>query len=119
MTAILTAVAIVAMATILYQMSLFDRLIRWEYEHHRDQWERDGKPDGYFWRAGECKFWSSDMAKKRLTGVWLFKTPGWVATSPECRRWLAQTRVICLMSMLAVSVLLARLLLTHFVHHGG
>ncbi len=109
MTAILTVLAIVVIATILYQMSLFDRLIRWEYEHHRDQWERDGKPDGYFWRAGESKFWSSDMAKKRLTGVWLFKTPGWAATSPECRRWLAQTRVVSFVAALAVATTLLRI----------
>lgn len=106
MTAILVVVAIVVIATILYQMSLFDRLIRWEYDHHRDQWERDGKPDGYFWRAGECKFWSSDMAKKRLTGVWLFKTPGWAATSPECRRWLAQTRITSLVASLILLAVL-------------
>lgn len=107
----LTTIGIVAILTAVYQMWLFDRLIRWEYEYHRDQWERDGKPDGFFWRAQECKVWSGDMAKKRLTTGWIFKTPGWAANSPECRRWLVHVRVIVSVTGLAVVGLLLRIFL--------
>jgi hypothetical protein len=42
---------VAVIALVLFYMRLFDRLVRWEYQHHREQWERDGKPDGFFWRV--------------------------------------------------------------------
>jgi hypothetical protein len=107
MTVVLSLIGAAIILTITYQMWLIDCLVRWEYEHHREQWERDGKPDGYFWCAKECKFWSSDMAKKRLPGAWLFRTPDWAAKSPECRRWLIHLRIIAsLVSLTVVAILL-------------
>jgi hypothetical protein len=94
---------------VVYDLWLFDRLIRWEYEHEREQWERDGKPAGYFWRATECTFWSSMAAAKHLGFVWLFKTPRWIADKPECRRCLFQIRVIALIIYLAVGAVISRL----------
>jgi hypothetical protein len=105
---VIILVVVVVAATVLYNMWLFDCLIRWEYEHHREEWERDGKPDGFFWRAKDCKFWSSDMAKKRITGAWLLKTPAWASKSPECRRWLAHVRVIALVASIVVLTILFR-----------
>lgn len=113
----LAAAAIVASA--LYYMRLFDFLVRWEYRHRREQWERDGKPDGFFWRAEECVPWSSGVAKKRLDVSWLFKTPDWAAENTECRSWLLQRRLLCAVGVLAILALLARLLFARFVHHGG
>ena len=56
MTAILTLVVVIVGATVLYNLWLFDCLARWEYEHHREQWERDGKPSGFLaWRPKEPK----------------------------------------------------------------
>jgi hypothetical protein len=87
-----------------YQIWLRDRLVQWEYEHHRDQWERDGKPSGFFWRAKECTSWSSRIAKNRVSGAWLYKAPCWVAASPECRRWLAQARIISIVATMAILI---------------
>lgn len=96
-----------ALALVVYVMWLFDRLVRWEYEHCPDQWERDGSPNGYFWRARECRFWSSDIAKHRLGLAWQFHTPPWAADSRECRRWLLRMRIVAVIwyaSILAVVV---------------
>jgi len=82
------------MADLIGLMWLFDCLVRWEYDHHREQWERDGKPDGFFWRAKECVFWSSDFAKKKLSFWWMFKTPGWISESQRTRRWLFRLRML-------------------------
>jgi len=35
---------------LLYGFVLFDRLLRPEYETHRQSWEADGRPSGFFWR---------------------------------------------------------------------
>ena len=55
---------ILAFAAVVYGMWVFDRLIRWEYEHHREQWERDGKPVGIFWVIGSYAF---GQAIKRIS----------------------------------------------------
>jgi hypothetical protein len=102
-------VAVIA-AVVLYYMRLFDCLVRWEYQHHREKWERDGKPDGFFWRGKECVPLSSGIAKKRLDVLWLFKTPDWAAQTPQCRRWLLQKRIISITITFVVLVLLTRLL---------
>ena len=119
MIALLSIGVAAAFAAVLYYMRLFDSLVRWEYQHHREQWERDGKPDGFFWRAEECVPWSSGIAKKRLDVQWLFKTPTWAAETDQCRLWLLQRRIICAVGVLAVLVVLATLLFTRFVHRRG
>ena len=113
---VLTILAILACGAILYVMYIFDQLVRWEYDHHRDQWEHDGKPDGYFWRPEQSTFWTSNAAKKQLGFIWLFKTPQWVIENPKCQRWLLQFRIISATAVFIVLALLVRLackLLTH------
>ena len=109
MTALWILAGVAVILSVIYQMRLFDCLVRWEYEHHRDQWERDGRPEGYFWRPKEAAFWSSDSAKKQLGFVWLFRTPDWIAERPDCRRWLNRLRTISFLATLAVLFVLARL----------
>ena len=82
----------VLVIVLLYAFVLFDRLIRAEYEQHRQFWEADGRPAGFFWRAAECSFMTSQFAKTRLTLVWLFRTPAWIAGSPVLRTRLRQHR---------------------------
>ena len=113
MATLLTLGVIAAVIAVVYNMWLFDCLVRWEYQHHRGQWERDGKPDGYFWRPPECAAWSSDLAKKRVGLEWLFCTPEWAERS-DCRRWLAQMRIISIGASIAVLALSLRI----FLHLG-
>jgi len=100
-------IAMAIVLAIVYQMWLFDCLVRWEYEHHREQWERDGKPSGFHWRPKECVFWLSNSAMHRLAGVFIFKTPDWAA-GLECRRWLRLMRaaflagVVCIIAFAVV-----------------
>ena len=89
-------IAMAIIFAIVYHMWLFDYLVRWEYEHHREQWERDGKPSGFFWRPKECVFWSSHSAMHRLAGIVIFRTPDWAAERPECRRWILGMRLTLL-----------------------
>lgn len=86
--------AIAAGASVLYGMHLFDRLVRWEYDHYRDLWERDGKPRGFLWQAEECADISSTLAMKERQLEWLFKAPCWIVRSAECRRWLMKMRLL-------------------------
>jgi hypothetical protein len=87
--------------TIVYQMWLFSCFRRWEYENHREQWERDIKPTGLHLLP---KSWMRGAMEKHLYGIWLFKTPDWAATSPKCCRWLMQMRVAALIGYLGMAV---------------
>jgi hypothetical protein len=83
-------------------MWTFDLLIRWEYAHLREQWERDGKPHGIFWCADECVGLQSEIAKHRLHFTWIFRGPDWIAQFPECRRWLLQYRIAGAASLVGI-----------------
>jgi hypothetical protein len=106
MAAILTIGILTGILALLYAFSRFDRLVRWQYEHHNDEWQRDGRPAGYFWRAAECTAWSSGIAMQRFSLVWLFKPPAWLKDSSECRLWLKQLRISVLAWNLGIAALL-------------
>lgn len=107
MTAILTLAVVIVGAAVLYNLWLFDCLARWEYEHNREQWERDGKPSGFLtWRPKEPKSWPSGRVEQHLNMKWTFKTPGWASASPECRRWIIQKRITTLAAALAIVAVL-------------
>jgi hypothetical protein len=108
MAIIITFVVVVIGATALYNLWLFNCLVRWEYQHQREQWERDGKPTGLLWRPKECEFRLSGNVEQRLNLLWLFTTPEWAAQSPECCRWLAQKRIITLVACIVVLTVLFR-----------
>lgn len=97
-----------AVMAICYSMWLFDCLVRWEHTHHRDKWESDGRPDGYFWRPDRKSGVSSDLAKKRLGFVWIFRAPDWMLNNPETRRWLIRMRVTSGLFIAVGLLLLAR-----------
>jgi len=84
---------VLAVALLLYAFAMFDRLVRAEYEGAREAWEADGRPRGFFWKAPECTWYRSAWALNRLSFVWLFATPGWVARSPTSRNSLRRWRV--------------------------
>lgn len=106
MTTVIILVVVVIGAAAFYNMWLFDRLVRWEYKHHRQQWEQDGKPGSLLWRPEECKLWSSGRTEHRLNFMLLFKTPVWAAESRECRRWIAHKRIASLVAALVVLAVL-------------
>ena len=102
----LIAIAFVSLiAVLLYAFVLFDRLLRAEYEQHRPVWETDGRPSGFFWRAQECDFLLSKLARLRLTFAWLFRTPPWVASSPTLVAMLRRHRFAVLVWNIGVLVL--------------
>jgi hypothetical protein len=70
------------LAALFYAFTVFDRLLRAEYEQHRPAWETDGRPAGFFWRAQECNFITSHLARARISFALFFRTPAWIVGSP-------------------------------------
>jgi len=110
-TAVIILIIIGGFAVVVYGMWVFDRLVSWEREHHREQWERDGKPVGIFWGDRRARFWSGDRANKRLQILWLFRTPDWIAANRRCCGWLLQMRLAAAACCLFVLVIWLRLII--------
>lgn len=87
---------ILSVAILFYAFWQFDRLLRTEYEKHRLVWDADGKPPGFFWRADECDPLTGNFARSHLCFVWLFRTPDWIAGSPELVAALRRLRITVL-----------------------
>ena len=100
---------IIFLITVVLDMCLFDYLVRWEYEHHRDQWEKDGKPSGYIiWCPKESipmQLGRTEI-KHDLNFFWTFKMPQWAAESIECRRWFFLKRICDIVSCSVLLVLI-------------
>jgi len=95
--------AIPFVCVLYYAFALFDRLLRAEYQEHRQIWEADGRPSGFFWRAQECDFLRSQLSRMRLSALWLCRTPEWIAGSESltiCLRRLRQVLLIWCAGML-------------------
>ena len=100
--AILFLAVVVAMvgAFLLPSFFTFDALVRREHDRYLDAWERDGRPDGFFWRPdGASSFFRrfrSGWAMNRCTLVWLFWTPKWIVADAEVMRLLRRLRWLVL-----------------------
>jgi hypothetical protein len=105
--AILSLALLTLVVVLLYGFVAFDRLVRAEYLQFRSDWERDGRPAGFFWRASECDFISSGLAKLTLSFAWLFRTPRWIAGSPELLAHLRRQRFAILIWNFGILILVA------------
>ena len=88
---------LIGAVALVYSFVTFDRLVRAQYERHREAWIEDGRPRGFFWRAPECTSFASSVALHRLTLTLLFSTPAWVADSTAYRTLLKRLRVSVLL----------------------
>jgi hypothetical protein len=88
-----------SIASIVWAMFEFDRLLRWEIEHYPQCWDEDGRPRGYLCKppgAYVGPWWRPLEAKNRqiaLARRWLFKTPNWALNHANCQSWLRRYRL--------------------------
>ena len=77
----------------------FDRLVALEYNEHREDWERDGCPMGFFWKPAGSQFFASlarDFARGQCAVMWLFVTPTWIQTDRKASSLLSRLRWVWL-----------------------
>ena len=76
----------------------FDELLRFQVSVARPEWEKMGKPSGYFWKPPE-----SSSITPRLRGYiwshWFVRRPHWVDSSAESARAYARFRVLGWLAM--------------------
>lgn len=73
---------------------IFDVMLYLEHEGHIDEWIKDGRPGGFFWRPEGSFFWSGSFSRTRLASAWLFSTPTWMAADPRAKRLLFWYRTV-------------------------
>src|SRR6266699_7197432 len=83
---------IALVAVLVSSLYFLDRLIRYEYQFHRDAWERDGRPVGYLFRPGETTWFRSALAFHRCAFGWLFYTPRWRDDDSAAKKLLSRLR---------------------------
>ena len=79
------ALLVTLLAVLLASFYFLERLIRYEYAAHRDAWEHDGRPNGFFFRPPDTTWLRSGMAFQRCALGWPFYTPSWVRGDPAAR----------------------------------
>jgi hypothetical protein len=91
-TVALSIFGIALLAVLISAFYFLDRLIRHEYQFHRDAWDRDGRPVGYFFRPPESSWFHSGLAFQRCAFGWLFYTPQWTRGDATARTLLSRLR---------------------------
>jgi hypothetical protein len=68
---------------------LVSRLIRIEYQFHKENWDEDGGPADYFWFVS-----GSNLARFAVSTSWIFATPDWIKTEPRASKIVIWYRVL-------------------------
>ena len=73
-----------------------DRLAWMQYTFHHDQWVRDGRLPGMYWRAPRAerrRFAWFDFPPGGGIWGWVFVTPRWIKTDDSAAAWLRCARL--------------------------
>jgi hypothetical protein len=78
---------------------IFDEIIRTQYKNHYSEWEKDGKPHGFFFKPKEVKSafgvkLGSWLAMQRRCFLMNWKTPQWAFSEPKILRLIFWYRVL-------------------------
>lgn len=95
---------IALIALLLYEFVNFDRLVKIEYQKHSEDWIKDGKPKGFFWRPPESPWVGGSFALQRISFVWLFRTPKWTSNDAEATTYLKRSRQLTLIFNIGIVV---------------
>jgi len=82
----------VAAPLCIYAFRTFDRIVKKEHSEHHAEWEKDGKPIGFFWVPKDGSVWTGSIARSRLAIAWVFSRPKW-ALGDEIERLFRILRV--------------------------
>ncbi len=74
----------------------FDKIVKIEHQKYNQEWIKDGKPMGFFWRSSQYTWFSSALALQRLSFRWLFTTPPWIRSDSEGLLYLKRLRMFVL-----------------------
>lgn len=81
------------LAVLLTALISWDAVVSSEYRTHHAEWERDGRPNGFLWRAEGTVLTEPKSAGNWRASGWILRTPTWANDAPAVEE--ALTRVRC------------------------
>lgn len=66
------ALVLIAAISLLSGFILFDRIVKFQFENYRDEWEKSGKPSGFFLSIGDSSFLKSSLSRNIRIISWTF-----------------------------------------------
>ena len=82
---------------LIWAFNTYDNLIKLEYEKFHQQWLKDGRPSGLYWRPdGYRPSFQAGIATQKSMLLFLFKKPEWVAASGRASILLKKYRLLVL-----------------------
>jgi len=101
-------VLLIGLPVLFFSFRIFDQIVSLEYKDHRRDWENDGRPKGFMWKAPECNWFTSEWARTGVCFKWLFSTPPWAERSNGCSALFTRWRIAVLIwNVLAFGIFLA------------
>jgi uncharacterized integral membrane protein len=91
-TVVLVIVGFALAGVLISAFYFLDRLIRHEYQFHREAWEHDGRPVGYLFRPPGATSFRSGLAFHLCGLGWPLLTPRWVREDLAAKRLLSRLR---------------------------
>jgi hypothetical protein len=88
-----------------YGFLQYDKLVEFANAEYPNDWQRDGRPDGFFCRYTDGNQWQRGSVLMR----WVFSTPDWIKLHDEAASWLRRLRVCILIWYVGMLLLLVLL----------
>ncbi len=73
----------------------FDLLLRIQFALHREEWQRDGCPIGFFWVPPAASLWAGSWARSELNREWASSCPRWVPVDEQAAQIYSKFKRVC------------------------
>ena len=70
---------------LLKTFGMFDAILQAEYQRHRDAWNADGRPQGFFWRTSAATE-IMGLTRLHLLHQWMRATSEWAVKDEDASR---------------------------------
>jgi hypothetical protein len=90
----------------------FDRLLRHQMTHYREDWDKDGQPVGFFFFPQRISYRGGYFARNRCLWNWVSQTLDWAEEDEKAFHLLGRLRSVLLSYLIGFAIFV---LLTVFV----
>lgn len=73
-------------ASCLYVFYCFDSLLRYQHQHHFEEWVKDGKPIGIFWVPPGASLFRGSLARNYACVALLICSKPWIEFDEDAKR---------------------------------
>ncbi len=115
-------VVVLLVADLLWAFATWDRIIKLEFQKYPVEWQKDGKPPGYFWKtppSAYSSYWDRLRAiwhRGWLISAWLFRSPAWARSDAKASGLLIRFRLLVAIWNLSILLPLITLAIASAFH---